>query len=90
MKPTDTYWQMAMALQVLIEQTRPAQQRFVAEPHTTQRFVPDSQTKGSPQVPPVPVFDRQQGCPAPPQATHEAPEQVVDGAVQPIPPAQQG
>jgi hypothetical protein len=78
-----------MALQVLIEQTRPAQQRVVAEPHATQRLVPDSQTKGSPQVPPPPVFDKQQGCPAPPQATHEPAEHVVDGAVQPTPPLQQ-
>ena len=75
-------------MQVLIEQTAPAQQRAVALPQATQRFVPASQTKGSPQLPPLPTFDGQQGCPDPPQATHEPAEQMVDGAVQPTPPVQ--
>lgn len=84
------YWQTFVPPHAVIEQTEPAQHALPVAPHAMHRFVPVSQTNGSPQNAPLPRFGGQQGCPSPPHATQVPAEQVVEGAVQPTPAAQHG
>jgi hypothetical protein len=56
-----TYWHTFVPPHAVVAQTDPPQQALPVAPHATQRFVPVSQTNGSPQTPPVPRFGGQQG-----------------------------